>query len=423
MSTAPLLLEKATADTAAAQPGVSYTNRNNQYRKYWEDKLTAALHAEMLYEQEATWPIILKAYLKENTFPPLKIFVDRLESFLNSYTGSNRTEAARCLYVFYDKVIASSEHRSVAERIGRLSLSRDSIAPVQAIETFSHKIELLEKELSTELCLRNYSVRTVKNYSALVRNYLNWLKAVPSGNNAAEIKKYQLHLKDDKSYSPRTVNLATAAIQFFYKNVLKHGLDSGTIPRMKTGRPLPKVYSQADIEKILSSVDNPKHRLILMLAYGCGMRLSELRSLTPKDFDLNRNLISIRQAKGKKDRVVMLDPSIKPVLADFLRSGKGSIYLFEGYTPGHMLSTATISKIYGHACAKAKITPKGGIHSLRHSFATHLLEQGTGLRQIQELLGHSNSKTTEIYTHVSTALIKNIRSPIAHLNVKTVKKK
>jgi site-specific recombinase XerD len=246
---------------------------------------------------------------------------------------------------------------------------------------------------------------------------LTWLKRTPSDKDIQEIKKFQLFLKENKNYSPRTVNLATAAIQFFYLEVLKVGFSADSLPRMKTGRPLPRVYSQEDVEKIITSESNHKHRLMLTLTYACGLRLSELRYLKPEDIDLDRNIIWIRHGKGAKDRGVMLDPAIKPEITAYLRSGKGKTFVFEGYQPGHPLTAATISKIYNHACEKADIKQQGGIHTLRHSSATHLLEHGTDLRYIQELLGHSSSKTTEIYTHVSSSAISKIRSPIAHLNL------
>ena len=225
-------------------------------------------------------------------------------------------------------------------------------------------------------------------------------------------------MKEEKNYAAKTVNLATAAIVFLYNEVLGIPIVPSSLPRMKTGRPLPKVYSQVDIEKIILSEGNYKHRLMLMLAYACGLRLSELRFIKPGDIDLERNIVWIRRGKGSKDRRVMLDAAIKPELTAFLRSGKGKTFLFEGYEPGKALTAMTISKIYRHACKKAGIEPLGGIHTLRHSFATHLLEHGTDLRYIQELLGHASSKTTEIYTHVSSSAISRIRSPIAHLNLK-----
>ena len=259
----------------------------------------------------------------------------------------------------------------------------------------------------------------MKNYGGFARNYLSWLGRQPFAGDGENIKHYQNFLKEEKRYSPRTVNLATAAVLFLYNVVLDAPINAESLPRMKAGRQLPKVHSQQEIEKIILAEKNFKHRLILTLAYACGLRLSELKHLKPKDIDLDRNIVWVRHGKGGKDRGVMLDAAIKPEIASFLRSSKGKTYLFEGYEGGKPLAGITISKIYKHACEKAGIEAKGGIHTLRHSFATHLLEHGTDLRYIQELLGHSSSKTAEIYTHISDVLaISRIRSPIAHLNLK-----
>ncbi len=187
---------------------------------------------------------------------------------------------------------------------------------------------------------------------------------------------------------------------------------------MKTGRPLPKVYSEQEISKIIAAVENPKHRLMLMLAYGCGLRLNELRHLQHEDFEFDRSIINIRKATGMKDRTVMLDQILKPKLEDYFKSTHTQSWFFEGQYPGKMITSRTIELVYDHACLKAGIKKKGGIHYLRHSFATHLLEQGTDLRFIQELLGHSSSKTTEIYTHVSKSAITRIRSPLAKISLR-----
>ncbi len=185
---------------------------------------------------------------------------------------------------------------------------------------------------------------------------------------------------------------------------------------MKTGRALPKVYSEVQIEKILRAPTNLKHRHILMLVYGCGLRLEEIRMLHSDDFDFTKNLLRLRKGKGQKDRIVMLDPKIKEALHIFLKNKPdGRIFTRDG--SNGLLDRRTISKIFDNACAKAGVLKLGGIHTLRHSFATHLLEQGTDLRYIQEILGHANSKTTEIYTHVSARVIGNIKSPISNLNV------
>jgi site-specific recombinase XerD len=186
---------------------------------------------------------------------------------------------------------------------------------------------------------------------------------------------------------------------------------------MKTGKQLPKVYSEQEIEKLFKATQNLKHRLILMFAYGCGLRLNEIRHLRRNDICFDRDIITIKQSKGKKDRILMLDDVLKPELLSYLKNGVGQVWLFEGQVPEEMIAERTISLIFDHACQKSGVTKRGGIHSLRHSFATHLLEHGTDLRYIQELLGHSSSKTTEIYTHVSKTAITKIRSPLSRIKL------
>lgn len=179
----------------------------------------------------------------------------------------------------------------------------------------------------------------------------------------------------------------------------------------------PRVHSSEEIALIINALANSKHRLILMLTYGCGLRLGEVCILQPQDIDLERKVIWVRKGKGKKDRMVMLDEKLAPYVSSWLSCGCGTNFLFEGYTPGRHLSKRSVEQIYTNACHKGGVDRQGGLHSLRHSFATHLLEQGVDLRYIQELLGHSSSKTTEIYTHVAAHKIIAIRSPIAKLLV------
>ncbi|MFP4682011.1 MAG: tyrosine-type recombinase/integrase [Chitinispirillaceae bacterium] len=185
--------------------------------------------------------------------------------------------------------------------------------------------------------------------------------------------------------------------------------------RMKTGKSLPRVHSPEKVGAIVNAHSNEKHRLILMLVYGCGLRLGEVCVLKLQDIDTDRKVLWVRKAKGKKDRMVMLDETLVPHVEAWLSGGCGKGYLFEGYRAGKHLSKRSVEKIYDNACRKEGIDSQGGIHSLRHSFATHLLEQGVDLRYIQELLGHASSRTTEIYTHVAAHKIVSIRSPIAKI--------
>jgi site-specific recombinase XerD len=362
---------------------------------------------------------VVRQFLEEHPGDPAKVDADRLKEFMARQYG----DMAPPLVLLYQTVSPSPMH--VAALTGAtLPQQPPSVpnAPVNAQSQANDGTSSILKKLDLELKARNYSRRTVENYGAISYNYLTWLKKEPSADDSGAIKHYQLYLKEQKNYAPRTVNLATAAIVFLYNEVLGIPIVPSSLPRMKTGRPLPKVYSSQEIGKILDATSNPKHRLILMLAYGCGLRLSELSNIKRTDFDLDRDIITIRQAKGKKDRLIMLDEVIKPHIIDFLKSGAGKNWFFEGQFSGSRISPRTIGLIYDHACHKAGVIKKGGIHSLRHSFATHLLEQGTDLRYIQELLGHSSSKTTEIYTHVSKSAISRIRSPLAHVELRNIGK-
>jgi integrase/recombinase XerD len=271
-------------------------------------------------------------------------------------------------------------------------------------------------KLQDELKLRNYSRRTLFTYTSAVRRYLAHLPTSPGKEDDAPIRAHLLCLKSDKRQAPRTVNLAAAAISFFYREVVRASQAVDLLPRMKPGKGLPNVYGQGDMARLLQCITNPKHRLVVMLAYGCGLRLAEIAALQPTDIDWDRDLIHIH-GKGSRERVLPLDPCFAEPLREHLARNPGRKYLFEGTTKGHPYPRRTIEKIYDNACRKAGIQRRGGIHTLRHSYATHLLEQGVDLRQIQTLLGHSSIRTTQIYTHVSKEEIGKIRSPLASLNI------
>jgi site-specific recombinase XerD len=229
--------------------------------------------------------------------------------------------------------------------------------------------------------------------------------------------QYNINLKERLKFSPRTVNLHIAAIGFFYRTVIKNTSIVDSVPRMKTGKPLPKVYSEQQIEKMISVIENTKHRLVIMLAYGGGLRLEEVRTLRASNIDFDKDCIRIVKGKGRKDRIIMLDTAIGKTLRHYFSEHPGIDYIFVNESTGELLTRRTISKIFDNACEKAGLPKIGGIHTLRHSFATHLIEHGTDSRCVQELLGHANLKTTEIYTHVSTALIRRIKSPIAYIDL------
>jgi site-specific recombinase XerD len=296
--------------------------------------------------------------------------------------------------------------------------SNDSNPPYPVADTHSENNEkMLLDQMKKELLVRNYSRKTIRNYCDNVRMYLEYLQRSPSAEDSEMIRNYLIFLHNERCLSARTVNLHSAALSFFYDKVIGIQELPGLTVRMKTGRQLPKVYSMEEIEQILASITNPKHKMIVLLAYACGLRLSELRNLRVKDIDFDRNLIWIRSGKGKKDRSVMLDDSIRALLYRHCNKSSDQKWLFISSHSKTRLTTRTISLIYEQSCEKAGIHRKGGIHTLRHSFATHLLENGTDLRYIQELLGHASSKTTEIYTHVASHKIAQIRSPASRIKI------
>jgi integrase/recombinase XerD len=173
--------------------------------------------------------------------------------------------------------------------------------------------------------------------------------------------------------------------------------------------------SKEEIKAILEALGNIKHRTMLSLIYSCGLRRSELLNLKPTDIDSKRNIVIIRQSKGRKDRIVPLSAKILEMLREYYKSYKPKIWLFEGQNKGERYSEQSLQSVLKQALEKCKINKSVTLHWLRHSYATHLLESGTDLRYIQELLGHNSSKSTEIYTHVSTKSLQNIKSPFDDL--------
>lgn len=210
---------------------------------------------------------------------------------------------------------------------------------------------------------------------------------------------------------PRTVNLRISAIKFFYKEVMERDI---RINYMKKPKRLPEVLTQEEVVEMIGATTNPKHNLILKLLYGCGLRVSEIRNLQKENVRMEECIMIIRQGKGKKDRIVPLPYSISQELQPFLVENVFP-FVFRSERGGR-LHFRTIQLMVKSAARKAGIRKHVHPHTLRHSYATHLLENGTDLRIIQRLLGHSSVKTTEVYTHVSTALIKRVVSPLDRLD-------
>ncbi|UOD34843.1 site-specific integrase [Deferribacteraceae bacterium V6Fe1] len=271
--------------------------------------------------------------------------------------------------------------------------------------------EILE-QYKNRLTQKRYSENTIDIYCNYVKDFYNFFKNSNLEDvKTEEINKYILDLIKTKNISISQQNQRINAIKFYYEKVLGREKQYYTLYRPKKEHKLPKVLSKEEVKRLFDSCNNIKHQSILMLIYSAGLRRSELINLKISDIDSERMIVNIKGAKGKKDRMSLLSENMLKVLRDYYIAYKPKVYLFEGQTGGKYSPTSVaniLKKAASNAGIKKKVTP----HMLRHSFATHLLEQGTDLRYIQELLGHNSSKTTEIYTHVSKKAIDKIRNPI-----------
>lgn len=266
------------------------------------------------------------------------------------------------------------------------------------------------ENLRKEFVSRKYSPKTIKAYIYYNQDFQKFVRKKPTEVTNEDVKDYLAYLAEQKEASTSSLNVAINALKFYY-GVLKQRFVY-EVRRPKKDRKLPIVLSQEEIAKIFSSVTNIKHKAILMLTYSAGLRVGEVVRLRVEDIDTQRKLIHIRSAKGRKDRYTILSEVALKVLRKYLEEYKPDRWLFCGAYDGRHISTRTVQAVFEQAKEKAGIRKDVTIHSLRHSFATHLLEGGTDLRYIQELLGHKNPKTTQVYTYVSTKSLSRIRSPL-----------
>lgn len=276
----------------------------------------------------------------------------------------------------------------------------------QCPDTYIEKLEVLR-----------YSANTIKAYSDLFREFLNYYHTRrPDEITEKEIIAYMRYLVNERGVSTSYQNQAVNSIKFYFEKVMGSNRRTYYIDRPKREKTLPDVLSEEEVRSILKGVENIKHRAMLMLTYSAGLRLSELLRLKPADIDSDRMQIHIRDAKGKKDRFSLLSVKVLGVLREYYKQYKPKEYLFEGIYGG-MYSQRSIQQVLKQACNRTGIKKHVSMHTLRHSFATHLLENGTDLRYIQNFLGHASSKTTEIYTHMTTKGLDKIKSPLDNLDI------
>ncbi|MCB9802922.1 tyrosine-type recombinase/integrase [Candidatus Nomurabacteria bacterium] len=265
--------------------------------------------------------------------------------------------------------------------------------------------------LAQELIIRGFSRRTIKSYLSHNQRFLDFVQKSAREVDQQDIKNYLLVLKG-QNYTNTSLNSVISALKFYYSQVLKRRLFFNVV-RPKREKHLPQVLSKEQVKSILAAAANLKHQLILSLLYGSGLRVSEVVVLKISDLDLENKYIFVRGAKGNKDRYTLLSQKsidlAEKYLADLPAEQK---YLFSSTESRGHLQIRTAQKIFEHACQKVGIKTDVSCHSLRHSFATHLLESGVSIRYIQKLLGHQSIKTTEIYTAVARDFWQNLKSPL-----------
>lgn len=268
----------------------------------------------------------------------------------------------------------------------------------------------LRKRMIRELELQRKAQSTIKAYVLAVRQLAEHYNRSPDKISVEEVRDYLHHLITVRKVAFQTCNQKKEGIRFFYRHVLRRPDFTLGVPAKRSGR-LPEPLARSEIARLLEPTRNVKHRTLLMTAYGGGLRVSEVVSLKPADIHSERMLIRVNQGKGRKDRYTLLSPRLLQELRAYWLACRPKTWLFEGARSGHHLAANTAGKIFTQAKERAGLVHGTGIHCLRHSFATHLMEAGVPLPVIQQLMGHAHLSTTARYLHVTSKHLDAVRSP------------
>jgi integrase/recombinase XerD len=273
-------------------------------------------------------------------------------------------------------------------------------------------MSILRQKMTEDLQIRNYSSHTIEAYIRCVANFAAHFGKSPDLLTPTHIRDYQLFLVQQRQVSWATLVQTVCALRFFYHQTLGHKWMIEFIPYPRRVKKLPLVLSQEEVLMLLKTPTNLKHQTILTTIYATGLRVSEAANLRVSDIDSGRQVIAVRQGKGQKDRFVILSPKLLELLRRYWRIYRPTPYLFEGDIPGRPINRGGINSLCQRAASAAKLTKPVSPHSLRHAFATHLLEAGTDLRTIQLLLGHNSLRTTAVYLHISNLALRQTTSPL-----------
>ena len=269
--------------------------------------------------------------------------------------------------------------------------------------------------MTEEMTIRNYSSRTIRSYLSLISHLAIYYQCSPEHLSISQVKRYLYYCVNERQLANATINQIISAVKILFQDVLAREWEPVKIKRPRKEKKLPVVLSREEMALLLRSVTNLKHKAILSTAYATGMRLSEICLLVFSDIDADRMQIRVRCGKGKKSRMTLLSQGLLEQLREYYKIYRPQNYLFEGATRGEAISGRTVQKVFRQCIIRSGITKPVSFHSIRHSFATHLLEAGTNLRMIQQLLGHSSFKTTTVYLHVSHFDTKAVENPLDSL--------
>ncbi len=283
----------------------------------------------------------------------------------------------------------------------------------------------LRQQFIRELVIRGTSPRTQESYVAAVYGLAKHYHQAPDQLGDEQLKDYMFYLAQERKLAPATLNLTNCALRSFYQLVLQRPVEKVrlSLPWAAKATHRPRVYSVEELEKLLTvGCRHPKHRAFLMTVYGAGLRLNEACHLKPAHIDSARMQLRVEQGKGRKDRYTLLSPRLLQELRSYWKICRPSVWLFPATRdPQQPMLDGTAASIFKHAIRRAGLPNKGGIHSLRHSFATHLLEAGVEITVVQRLLGHSSISTTVTYLHVRRERVAQIQSPLQLLDLDGVK--
>jgi integrase/recombinase XerD len=278
----------------------------------------------------------------------------------------------------------------------------------------SAPVSPLRQRMIDDMRLRQYGAKTQHDYVREVADFARFLGRSPDQSEPEDLRRYQLHLAAQGA-SPGKMNLAVSALRFFFKVTLCRPAFGERLARARKEQRLPVVLSPEEVALLLHCAPSLKHKAALSVAYGGGLRASEIAHLKVGDIDSARMLIRVEQGKGRKDRYVMLSPELLELLRTWWRAARPRGWLFPGRDPGQPITTRQLRRACHTAAVAAALNKPVSLHTLRHAFATHLLERKTDIRVIQVLLGHKKLDTTALYTRVALKTLGAVKSPLAHL--------